>query len=103
MAIVEKRSIKLDWQDVCTIISAEIKNLINVETICKAIPVEGEYWDVSFGGCRLPLLKLCLLLQSVQASPEDWEDALPGEGGTSVISLGMALSEKLLSRHLNLI
>ena len=102
MAIVEKRAIKLGWQDVCEMVSAEIKGLIGVEVICKAVPAEGEYWDLSFGGCRLPLVKLCLLLQNVGAVQEDWEDALPGEGGNTVVSLGMALSEKLLARHLNL-
>lgn len=102
MAIVEKRTIKLGWQDVCEMVSAEIKGLIGVEVICKAQPMELEHWEITFGGYRLPLPKLCLLLQGVGASLGDWEDSLPDEGGTTVAGLGMALSEKLLARHLKL-
>ena len=81
MAMIEKRAIKLDWQDVCTMVAAEIKNIIGVESVCKVKPMELEYWEITFGGCRLPLPKLCLLLQGVQASLGDWEDSLPGGGG----------------------
>lgn len=102
MAIVEKRAVKLGWQDVCEMVSAEIKGLIGVDVICKAQPMELEHWEITFGGYRLPLPKLCLLLQGVKASLGDWEDSLPDEGGTTVASLGMALSEKLLSQHLKL-
>lgn len=102
MAMIEKRAIKLDWEDVCAMVAAEIKNIIGVEAICKVKPMELEYWEITFGGCRLPLPKLCLLLQGVQASLGDWEDSLPDEGRTAVDGLGMVLSEKLLSRHLKL-
>lgn len=102
MAMIEKRAMKLDWEDVCAMVAAEILSIICVDIICKAIPAEGEYWDILFEDYRLPLSKLCLLLQSVSASLEDWKDALPDEGGATVISLGMALSEKLLARHLKL-
>ena len=61
---------------------------------------EGSFWDVTFIGYRLPLPKLCQLLQETQATPEDWEDALPDEGGTDVGGIGIVLAEKLISRHL---
>lgn len=53
-------------------------------------------------GQRLPLPKLCQLLQVTQATPEDWEDALPDEGGVDVNSIGIVLAEKLIEQHLNL-
>jgi len=55
-----------------------------------------------FDGYRLPLPKLCRLLQVTQASLEDWEDELPDEGGTTVGDLGMGLTRKLISRHLKM-
>lgn len=102
MEIVEKRTIKLTWDNVCQIVSEEIKTILGIETDCKATYVENEYWDVSFLSYRLPLQKLCQLLYEVQASSDDWEDTLSGAAIPTVPCLGMALSEKLLARHLNI-
>lgn len=100
--LCEKRTIKLTWDEVCQIVSEEIKTILGIETFCKANYVEYEYWDVSFAEYRLPLQKLCQLLHAVQASSVDWEDALPDEATSTVSCLGMALSEKLLVRRLNI-
>ena len=102
MEIVEKRTIKLAWADVCEIVSTEIKNILGIQISCKAAPIEIDYWDMTLDNYRLPLPKFCLLLQAVHADLEDWEDALPEESSTLISSLGMALSEKLLSKHLGL-
>lgn len=102
ISLCEKRAVKLTWDDVCQIVSENLKAILGIETDCKATYVENEYWDVSFVSYRLPLQKLCQLLHEVRAAPSDWEDALPDEAMPTVPCLGMALSEKLLTRHLQI-
>ena len=53
-------------------------------------------------GYRLPLPKLCHLVQATNPTLEDWEDAMPDDGGIDVNGIGMMLSEKLLTRYLKL-
>lgn len=100
--ISEKRAVELTWDDVRSIIAEEIKEVLGLQVQCKVNVVEGSFWDVTFIGYRLPLPKLCQLLQATQATPEDWEDALPDEGGVDAGSIGIMLVEKLISRHLKL-
>ena len=100
--ISEKRAVELRWHDVGSMVSEEIKEVLGLQIQCRVNIVEGSFWDVTFIGYRLPLPKLCQLLQATQATPEDWEDALPDEGGVDVNSIGIMLAEKLISRHLNL-
>ena len=98
----EKRAVELGWHEVGSIVSEEIKGILGLPVQCKVNVVDGSFWDVTFIGYRLPLSKLCQLLQATQATPEDWEDALPDEGGTDVGGIGIMLAEKLISRHLKL-
>ena len=100
--IPERISVELRWPEVCDIVSAEIEEILGLHVQCKANIVENSFWDVTFIGCRLPLPKFCQLLQATQATPDDWEDALPDEGGIDVGGIGIVLAEKLLSRHLAL-
>ena len=100
--ISEKIAIELRWSEVCEIISEEIEEILGLHVQCKTNVMENTFWDVTFVDCRLPLPKLCLLLQAVQATPEDWEDALPDEGGIDIGEIGMALAERLISRYLSL-
>ncbi|MBD5150359.1 MAG: hypothetical protein HDT18_08345 [Oscillibacter sp.] len=100
--ISERIAVELRWSEVCDIVSAEINEILGLHVQCKTNVIENSFWDVTFIGCRLPLPKLCQLLQATQATPEDWEDALPDEGGVDVGGLGIVLSEKLISRHLAL-
>lgn len=60
----------------------------------------GSFWDATFIDYRLPLPKLCQILQTTQATPEDWEEALPDEGVMDVNGIGMVLCEKLIGRNL---
>ena len=99
---IEKRAVQLRWPEVCDIISEEIEEILGLPIQCKSNVVENSLWDVTFLNCRLPLPKLCQLLQATQAAPEDWEDTLPDEGEIDVGGLGIILAEKLLSRHLAL-
>lgn len=100
--ISEKRAVELRWHDVGSMVSEEIKGILGLPVQCKFNVVDSSFWDVTFIGYRLPLSKLCQLLQSTQATPEDWEDALPDEGGVDVGGIGILLAEKLISRHLKL-
>ncbi len=100
--VYERLAAELNWDDVRSIVSEEIKKILGLQVQCKINVIEGSFWDVTFIGYRLPLLKLCQLLQATQATPEDWEDTLPDEGGADVNGIGMVLAEKLLSRHLKL-
>ena len=100
--ISERRAVRLSWDEVCGIMSDEINEILGLQIQCRVNVVEGSFWDVTFLSQRLPLPKLCQLLQVTQATPEDWEDALPDEGGVDVNGIGIVLAEKLISRHLNL-
>lgn len=100
--ISERIAVELRWPEVCDIVSEEIEELLGLHVQCKVNVIENSFWDVTFIGCRLPLPKLCQLLQATQATPEDWEDALPDEGGVDVGGIGIMLAEKLISRHLAL-
>ncbi len=102
MNLCEKRTVKLAWDEVCQMVSEEIITILGVETFCEVDYVEHEYWSLSFTNYRLPLQMLCQLMQEIQAAPDDWEDALPDEATSTVPCLGMALSEKLLARHLQI-
>ena len=100
--ISERRAVRLSWDEVCGIVSDEIEDILRLHVQCRINVAEGSFWDVTFIGCRLPVPKLCRLLQVTQATPEDWEDTLPDEGGVDVDGIGIVLAEKLISRHLNL-
>ena len=100
--ISEKRAVELRWPEVGGIVAEEIKEVLGLQVQCRVNVVDGSFWDVTFINCRLPLPKLCKLLQATQAVQEDWEDALPDEGGVDVGGIGIVLAEKLISRHLKL-
>ena len=100
--ISEKRAVELRWPEVGGIVAEEIKEVLGLQIQCRVNVVESSFWDVTFTGYRLPLPKLCQLLQATQATPEDWEDALPDEGGVDVGGIGIVLAEKLISRYLKL-
>lgn len=100
--ISERGAVRPGWDEVRGIVSDEIRDILGLQIQCRINIVEGSFWDVTLIGQRLPLPKLCQLLQVTQATPEDWEDALPDEGGVDVNSIGIVLAEKLIERHLNL-
>ena len=82
--------------------SEEIESILGISVQCKVNVVEDSLWDIAFINYRLTLSMLCQLLQATQATPDDWEDALPDEGGIDVGGIGIMLAEKLISRHLAL-
>ena len=100
-SISEWRAVKLNWSEVRNIASEEIHEILGLCIQCKTNVIEDSFWDVTFIDYRLPLPKLCQLLQATQATPEDWEDALPDEGGVDVNGIGIVLAEKLIRRHLH--
>lgn len=102
MTLEEKRAIKLRWHEVSGIISEEIKKVLGLHIQCYIKVLEDEFWDVVFIEDRLPLPKLCQLLQAVHATPEAWEDALPDEGGVDIGDMGMVSAEKLIAQYLKI-
>ena len=100
--ISAKRAVELRWPEVGGIVAEEIKEVLGLQVQCRVNVVESSFWDVTFTEYRLPLPKLCQLLQATQATQEDWEDALPDEGCLDVGGIGIVLAEKLISRHLHL-
>ena len=100
--ISESRAVRLSWDKVCGIVSKEIEEILGVRIQCRINVAASSFWDLTFINYRLPLPKLCQLLQETQATPEDWEDALPDEGEKDVNGIGIVLAEKLIGRHLKL-
>ena len=100
--ISKKCAVKLSWPKVCNIVSEEIEDILGIHVQCKIIISEVTYWDVTFIGYRLPSLKLFQLAQAIQATPEDLEDTQPAGDRVDVKCIGMALSEKIIGRHLKL-
>ena len=98
----DKRAVEMSWDEVRSIVSDEINDILGLHIQCRINVAEGSFWDVTFTDYRLPLPKLCQLLQETQATPEDWEDALPDEGEKDVNGIGIVLAEKLIGRHLKL-
>lgn len=98
----DKRAVEMSWDEVRGIVLDEINDILGLHIQCRINVAEGSFWDVTFTDHRLPLPKLCQLLQETQATPEDWEDALPDEGEIDVNGIGIVLAEKLISRHLKL-
>ena len=95
-------ALELSWCEVYSIVTEEVETILGVRIQCRINVVASSFWDVTFINYRLPLPKLCQLLQETQATSEDWEDALPDECGVDVGGIGIALAEKLISRHLKL-
>lgn len=100
MKITEHRAVKLNWQEVCKIVSEEIKEILDIQVQCRVNVTEKELWAIMFDDFRLPLPKLCRLLQVTQASSEEWEDELSDEAATTVGDIGMGLTRKLIRRYL---
>ena len=93
-------ALELSWCEVYSIVTEEVETILGVRIQCRINVVASSFWDVTFINYRLPLPKLCQLLQETQATSEDWEDALPDEGEIDVNGIGIVLAEKLISRHL---
>lgn len=98
--IFERCAIKLSWDKVASIVSEEIESIVGLHVQCKPNVVEHYFWSIEFVGYRLPLPKLCQIVQVTQPTPEDWEDAMPDDGGVDINGIGMALCENLVARHL---
>ena len=99
--IFERCAVELRWSEVCNIVSEEIEDILELHVQCEASISDNSYWCIKFIDYRLPLPKLCQLLQAAKSDPEEWEDAVPDEGSIDS-ELGMELSEKLIARNLKL-
>lgn len=102
MDLTTHSAIEIGWQEVCKIVSEEIETVLGVSIPCKVNVMEEEFWNVEFVGYRLPVPKLCQLLQAIDADSQDWAEALSDEGRLDVKDIGMSTSERLVARHLNI-
>ena len=66
--ISAKRAVELRWPEVSGIVAKEIKEVLGLQVQCRVNVVDGSFWDVTFINCRLPLPKLCQLLQADRKS-----------------------------------
>ena len=98
--ISEQYAVKVSWDKISSIVSDEIEKILGFHIKCKINRVEDSFWSVTFINYRLPLPKLCQIVQTTHPTLEDWEDVLPDDGGVDVNGLGMMLTEKLVARHL---
>ena len=98
--ISEQYAVKVSWDKISSIVSDEIEKILGFHIQCKINRVEDSFWSVTFINYRLPLPKLCQIVQTTQPTLEDWEDVLPDDGGVDVNGIGMMLTEKLVARHL---
>ena len=98
--ISEQCAVKLSWDKVGSIVSEEIKKILRLHIQCQINRIKDSFWSITFINYRLPLPKLCQIVQTTQPTLEDWEDALPDDGGVDVNGIGMMLTEKLVARHL---
>lgn len=103
MKLCERRTIRLPWDQVCSIISDLISDVLDVQVSCSVIVNEDEAWGVEFVDYRMPQPQLCTLVQMIHPTLDDWEDALPDEGGVDVKDIGMYIAEKLMSNYLHLV
>ena len=62
------RALELSWCEVCSIVTEEIKDILDFQIQCRINVEEGSFWDVTFIGHRLSLVQLCRLLQATQAT-----------------------------------
>lgn len=99
----DKHALKLSWNEACQIVSDEIEAILGIQVSCSASVLDTDFWAMEFKDCHVPLAKICQLLQIVQATPEDWDDALLDKRDTAVRDISMFLTQKLISRHLNLV
>ena len=98
----DKHALKLSWNEACQIVSDEIEEILGIQVLCSASVLDTDFWAMEFKDGHVPLAKICQLLQIVQATPEDWDDALLDKRDTAVRDISMFLTQKLISRHLNL-
>lgn len=90
---------KLSWAEVGEIMAEEVSAILGRTVPCSAKSEDTSYWGCSFAD-PISLTELCMILQSVHATKEEWEDALPDEGDITIHDMGWNLGEKLLRRNL---
>lgn len=98
----EAQTFKLPWDEVCKIISTKIEQVTGIQVQCRARVAECEFWAVELTGRHLSLPQFCQLIQSLQPTPDDWEDALPDEVMPDIREIGLYTGEKILRQNLHI-
>lgn len=102
MSMQEMRSIRLSWDEVSRILSAEIERILGVKIECKINVADEEFWDVEFVNQHLPLPEYCHFIHSLAPILDDWADALPDEVRPDIGSMGPYTGEKIIGHHLHI-
>lgn len=63
--MTERRAVELNWCEVCDIASAEIEEILGLQVPRRVDLAGTEFWTLAFEDHRLPLPKLCQLLQAM--------------------------------------
>lgn len=94
------RTLCLDWEQVAQWGSSYISSVLSRQVVCKALPDAPDYWSYSLPDDYFSIYELCMLLESVQASPEIYRATLPDDSNRSR-DLSAALSEAILGKILH--
>ena len=101
MKYTQKNCYMLTWPQVGAIINEEISSILGRSVRCVTKPEDIDYWGGEFAD-PITLVELCVVLQAVHSSVEEWEAALPDEGGTEIGDISWELCEALLRRNLQI-
>lgn len=93
-------ALKLSWQEVSSLQTGIIGQLLHRPAGCQASPDDLSYWDTAATDGWFALPEIRLLLEKAGATPEEQEESIPAdmERGRS---LGMGLSRRLLRMALH--
>lgn len=98
MTFEKKVCYKLTWQEVSKIVAEEVGHILGHPVSYIAQQDDIDYWGGTFEE-PVTLVEICLVLQTIHATREQWESALPDEGGTEIYDIGWDVGEALLRRN----
>ena len=101
MKYASKTCCKLTWTEVGLALESELRAILGRSVPCEAWAEDMNYWGGKFPEF-ISLAELCIILQRVCATKEEWVDALPDEGDTVIHDIGWDVAEKLLQRSLGI-
>ena len=97
-----KKALKLPWDKVSEIGSAEIEKIVGRRINCTSRKEDVEYWCFSLRENRMLMSEVYKILETIEATEIQKIECLPDERDkmTSVNCLGMSVSSVLLQRQL---
>ena len=92
--------LEMDWKEAFSLIEKALKDIFNEEIKCKARRDDNDYWAVRLVDRRLTVEELEKIYNEIPVTLEDFKEALPLEGETTVSCIGMQFSKGLLAKAL---